>query len=79
MKNGLLLTKGMCGQVRRVLWESHLAGYTVLSQAAIRLMSLHATACGPCRDGARWALLHKGASQITRDRAHKMLLIASQV
>ncbi|KAK9825566.1 hypothetical protein WJX74_006706 [Apatococcus lobatus] len=65
-------------QVRRVLWESHLAGYTVLSQAAIRLMSLHATACGPRRDGTRWALLHKGASQITRDRAHKMLLIASQ-
>ena len=67
------------GQVRRVLWESHLAGYSVLSQAAIRLMSLHATACGPHRDGARWAALHKGASNIARERAHKMLLIASQV
>jgi hypothetical protein len=45
---------------RRKLWEVDLAGkLPILSKAARRLMSLHATSCGPERNWSEWRFVYR--------------------
>ncbi|KAG1355306.1 hypothetical protein COCNU_07G014180 [Cocos nucifera] len=65
-------------QSSRLVWETHLSEFKSLGKVAVRLIFLHATACGyKCNLSLlRWVCTH-GRSRVGMDRAQKLVFVAA--
>ncbi|KAF2313164.1 hypothetical protein GH714_009558 [Hevea brasiliensis] len=65
-------------QSSRLVWETYLTEFKLLRKVAVRLIFLHATACGfKCNWSLlKWVCAH-GHSRATMDKAQKLVFIAA--
>ena len=65
-------------EMRRGWWSNKgpLSGFPLIAEAALRLLSMHATSCAPERNWSQWGLLYsKMRANLSLDVGEKMIFI----